>query len=400
MREGLRALLLGDGISRGASVAIATGSRSIARLPEIVRGLVSDLRDVGARPFIVPAMGSHGGATADGQVAVLAGLGITEATVGAPIVSSMDVVTLGETASGLPVHFDRHAAAADFIFAVNRVAPHSEFSGSIGSGIMKMLSFGLGKRVGVERYHREAFCRGYESVIRELTSVVLDRVRVAGGVAVIEDAQAQLADVHIVAGPDIVGREPALFLEAKARLQALPFSTIDLLIVDELGKDFSGAGMSPWVTGRGARERFPDVPSIARIYVRRLSPKSLGNASGIGLADFASQRVVDDMDRATTYVNCLAAQVPEYARIPVIVANDQDAYHAALRTIGAVEPEAIRAVWIRNTKQLSEMLVSEALAREAQDNPALEVSTRATSLAFDGDGELPSFQACFGATLA
>ncbi len=362
--------------------------------------LVTELRAAGASPFVVPAMGSHGGGSAEGQLEVLAELGVTERSVGAPIFSSMEVDTIGHTASGIPVSFDRHAAAADLVFVVNRVSPHTEFSGTIGSGLMKMLTFGLGKRAGVERYHRDAYRKGYENVIRELAGVVLGRARIVGGIAILENAYSEVADVQVVASGDIVQREPELYGEAMALVARLPFSKIDLMIVDEIGKNISGAGMDPTVTGRGATARRLDTTEVSRIYVRSLSPKSRGNASGLGLADFVSQRVVDDMDAGTTYTNCLAAQVPEYARIPITVSNDKAAFDAALRTLGSVEPKDLRAVWIRDTKHLSEILVSEALAAEAATNPAVQVSGRPTSLEFDQAGDLPPFDSCLIRALA
>jgi len=376
-------------IRPGDSVAIGVGSRGISHIAAITRAVVEHLRDLGAVPFVFPAMGSHGGATADGQVALLAHLGATEDTVGCPIRSSMEVVQVGE-ALGLPVWFDRIAHDADHVAVVNRVKPHTGYKGAVESGLMKMLSFGAGKHVGAALYHKATFRHGYLTVVRSIAGEVLSRCPIGFGVAIIENAYQEIARVAACAAGDIATAEPALLAEAKALLPALPVSPIDVLVVDEIGKNISGTQLDPNVIGRPANkiEPWPEGPDIRWIVALDLTHETEGNAAGIGLVDLISRRVHEKLDWHATITNALSASNPFLAKLPPMFDSDRDAIEAALRSLGLTPPQEARLVRIRNTLRLDEIEVSEALLAECREREGIEVLGPARQLAFDASGTL------------
>lgn len=380
-------------LSRGARVAITAGSRGIDRLPEVLRTLVSYLRERGADPFVVPAMGSHGGATADGQERLLEKYGITERSVGAPIRSSMEVVEVGQTPDGLRVVCDREAWEADAIVLVNRVKPHTAFHGRIESGLLKMLLIGLGKHEGAQYYHRKALQRGFLQVLESVTRVLLASGKVAFGVALVENAYDRLAHIDVIPAEHLLEREPELLETARQLLPRLPVRSGDILIIDEIGKDISGSGMDTNVVGR---KRYApsdaDLPEFTRIVVRGLTERTLGNATGIGLADIVCIRAVRAMDYRATAINCLTASHPFGTRIPLCCADDRTALAVAAATCPVDDSCDLRVLRIRNTLRLEHLYVSEAVLREIASREDVEVLSEPAPVRFDQHGQLiPEF---------
>src|SRR5207244_9669739 len=347
-------------IQLGATVAIGVGSRGITNLALVVRTLVGVLKEVGARPFVVPAMGSHGGATVEGQRAILAGYGITEDGIGAPIRASMETIDIGATDGGIPIHFDRTAFEADHVTIVNRVKPHTNFAGEIESGLLKMTVIGFGKHTGAALYHRAIVDHGFDHVVRSAGQVILARGQIAFGLALVENGYDETALVEAVPAAAFTERDQALLVLAKRWLPRLPVHRPDLLIVDEMGKNVSGSGMDTNVVGRKPHGRLEDDPQVKRLFVRVLTPETRGNAYGIGLADFATSRLIRAIDYRTTAVNSLTAANPEAAALPIHFDSDREVIDAALARAGLAPPERARVVRIRNTLHLDRLLVSEA----------------------------------------
>ncbi len=384
VEAGLAALPLPDLADK--RIAITVGSRGIARLPEIVAALVSALRARGALPFIVPAMGSHGGGTAEGQRGVLEGYGVTEAAVGAPIQASMEAVETGRLADGTPLYCDRIAREADGIVLFNTIRPHSAFKAAIESGLMKMAVIGLGKHRGAAAFHEPGWA-GFPDRLVEAGRRQIAALPVLFGVAVVENAYAAIARLELIAPAAIETREKALLAETKRLMGRLLMPRIDVLIVDRIGKNVAGAGMDPNVTGRSAVGigRF-EAPPIGKIIVRGLTEATHGNAAGIGAADFTTVACVRAIDFAATYANVLSAGVMFGARLPVVLPSDRDAVTAALRTCGAADPQAARVVRICDTKSLHEIIVSPACLADL--GPAADPLGPAEAMRFDAEGNL------------
>ena len=356
----------------GARVAIGVGSRGIRDIVPVVQATVTACRDAGLAPCIVPAMGSHGGGTAEGQRSVLEHLGITEEAVGAPIVSSQDVTTIGVTESGIPVSFDRTALDADFIVPINRVKPHTDFAGTHESGLCKMLAIGFANHAGCSRIHQEGFAR-FHVVIPEVAGLILRTLPVAFGVAIVENAYDETCLIEAIPRAAILAREAELLQIAYANMARLYFDHIDVLVVEEIGKNISGAGMDPNIIGRTAGGLLPgfDGPAIRRIVVGALTAAGYGNAIGIGEADFTTERLACQMDRMATYANAIAAGVPESARLPIVLPTLDDAVRAALQTCGLDDWSQAAIVRIKNTLHLDTILVSDALAGAVDAHPHL-----------------------------
>src|SRR5919106_4801852 len=381
-------------VKPGQTVALTAGSRGVANIAAIIKAAADYLQAIGAKPFIIPAMGSHGGGTADGQLDVLRHYGITEDSMGVPLRATMEVVQIGESPDGLPVWLDKYASEADHIGVINRVKPHTDFSGAIESGLFKMMTIGLGKYHGAQHYHRANVQYGYEHVIRTVGRTVLQQARIAFGLGVVENGYDHTAIIRAVLAPQFEATELELQALAKKLAARLPFDFMHLLIVEEMGKNISGAGMDTKVIGRimNIIEPYPTHPRILRIYVRDLHDDSYGNATGVGLADFVSRRLVNKIDPTATYINCLTGLSPESARIPITFDTDREAVEAALGTIGLVKPEEARIVRIQNTLLLEELDVSEALLPEVQQRDTLEILWGGKGLIFDTNGGLPAFR--------
>jgi len=373
----------------GATVAVAVGSRGITNLALVVRTVVAILKDAGARPFIVPAMGSHGGATAEGQQRILEGYGVSAAATGAPIRASMETVQVGATDDGIPLHFARTAREADHVVVVNRVKPHTNFSGTIESGLLKMTMIGLGKHTGAALYHRAVVERGFDQVVRSAGRALLARCPIAFGVALVENGYDQTALVEAVPAAAFEERDRALLVLAKQWLPRLPVRRPDLLIVDEMGKNVSGSGMDTNVVGRKPHGSVEHDPQVKRLFVRALTPETEGNAYGIGLADFTTTRLVRAIDYHTTVLNCLTAANPEAAALPIHYDTDREAIDAALASVGLAPPERSRVVRVLNTLRLDRLLVSEACRDDLAGRGEIEIVEPPHELAFDAAGNLP-----------
>jgi hypothetical protein len=378
-------------IRRGDAVGVGAGSRGIASIDVIVGAAVRYLRDLGARPFVFPAMGSHGGGTADGQLSVLAHYGITEATMGCPVRATMDVVQVGE-ALGLPVWLDRHAAEADWIGLVNRIKPHTDFKGSIESGLFKMMTIGLGKYQGAIQYHRTNIQHGYETVITSVGREMLAKARIGFGLGIVENGYDETAHIEAFTAAELEAGERRLLKDAREWMARLPFSPIDVLIVEEIGKNISGSGMDTNVIGRPSNphEPFPADPKILWIVALDLTDESYGNATGIGNADFTTRRLVDKIDMKPTLINCITACAPNGAKIPATYETDREAIETALSCIGLTPPEKARVIRIRNTLMLGEIEVSEAFLPEVGRRGDLTALTDPSPLPFDVAGRLVS----------
>jgi hypothetical protein len=393
-REALAPLLVRARLRPGARVAVTAGSRGIARVDAILRGACDAVRDAGGLPFLVAAMGSHGGGTGDGQRAMLAHLGVNERSAGAPIESAMDVVELGTTeAHGVAVACDARAARADAIVVVGRVKPHTDFTGDIESGLLKMIAIGLGKAIGAARYHA-AFARwGYEPIIREIAALMFARLPIIAGLAVVEDNRGGTHALEALPTNGIVAGEQRLLRRARELMPKLPFAALDLLIVDRMGKNFSGSGMDTNVTGRAVDGRSQKVPQpvIGQLFVRELSEESDGNATGIGLADFCTRRVAGAIDWDATYLNALTAAHPACARLPVVCDNDRDAIRHALNAAGVQDAAHARIARVRDTLHIETFAASHAALAEMQNDGRYEVGDPTDALALSEDGALAEF---------
>lgn len=387
-REWMR-LKHGLGLTKGASVAVGVGSRGITDLAIVVRAVVAKLKEAGCRPFIIPAMGSHGGATAAGQMEVLRSRGITDESVGAPIRATMDVIPMGEV-DGIPLFIDRLAQEADGIVPINRIKPHTNFIGPTESGLIKMLAIGMGNQIGAEHYHRLSVVRDQYTIISSAGKELLKRCRVLFGVGLVENQEHETALLKMALADEIEAVETDLLKMARACLPTLPMDEIDLLIIDEMGKDISGEGIDPNVVGRdvcsyGAKRT---RPKITRIFVRDLTEGSEGSGLGIGQADFTTQRLVDKIDFQVTSINCLTSCCPESGMVPLTYPNDREAIAAALMTLRPYTQEDVRIVHIKNTLELMSMLASQGCLADLESKPDLEIGTGNLQLEFDRSGNL------------
>lgn len=369
----LKNIDLASRIKPGSRIAITAGSRGIANIADIIAAIVDEVKKCGGQPFIVPAMGSHGGATPEGQVEILKNYGITPENVGAPIFSSLEVDVLGYLDDGTPIYIDRYAHNADGIIVVNRVKPHTDFKDKIESGLMKMMVIGLGKQKGAESLH-SFLAEGYHKVLPEMARLIMKKAKIICGVAIVENGYHETAIIKAIPTEKIEEEEIKLLEIAKKYLPRIPFKDIDLLIVDEIGKEISGAGMDPNVTGRFfvPGEYDPEAPRVKRIIVLDLSPKTEGNAVGIGMADLTTRRVFEKIDFVKTFVNCLTAGWPEAGKVPVFLSCDRDAIAMGLRTAGIRDFKKAKIVRIKNTLELTRFWISEALLEELEKNPELK----------------------------
>ena len=373
-------------IRPGMRVAVTAGSRGIDRIEEVLRLTVDWLRSLGADPFIVPAMGSHGGKEQDGPVNLLATLGITEKTVGAPLASDPETVVLGQV-QGLPVHCSRAAMRADGIIVVNRIKPHTSFSGEYESGLVKMLAVGLGGRQGAAFVHARGV-KAIQKIIVEMAGEVLHRAPVLAGVALLENGLDRLNKIEAIPAEQIMDREPTLLDQARRLRPMLPFEEADVLVVDYIGKDLSGTGMDTHVIGRLfiTGEREPDIPRIKRIAALRLSPGSKGNAYGIGLADVTTQAVVHAMDPETVHANAMASTFLERARIPLTLPSDRETIDAAVSTCNHPDLRTLKLGRIQDTRHLQELHVSESLLNSL--SRSVDVMEGPLGWSFDDEGNL------------
>jgi len=389
VKEALQSLEPEISAKAGESVAVGVGSRGISHIPLIVYECVRFLKKEGLKPFIVPAMGSHGGNTTKGEISVLASLGITESSMGVPIDTTREVVEIGRLDIGVPILMDRCAATANHIVVINRVKPHTKFHGSIESGLTKMLTVGLGKGQGAGVYHRAAVQHTF-AILEDAADRILKSRSVLFGLAILEDGYQDVARIFAVRPKNWFEAERTLLKDARAMMPRIPFDLIDILIIDEIGKDISGIGMDSNVTGRHrdiVGNSFT-APHVKRIFVRDLSPGSKGNGNGIGLADVTTRRLVDALDLEKTYTNALTAISPEKVAIPMHFQTDRECLEACLNTIGPVKPDAARLIRIKNTLRLDTLLVSRALEGEVMSNPDLQLQGPWAPMGYDERGNL------------
>lgn len=393
VREQLQEKGLLERIRSGDKVLITAGSRGVHGMVRVLKACIESIQDVGGEPFLCPAMGSHGSSDPQKQVEVLAHLGITEQSIGVPIYSEMHMVPVATVAGDQPVWVDQAAVDADHILLVNRIKEHTEYIGRTESGLMKMAVVGLGRQRGADVMHRLAVNISYEKAIHRIAEVLLDKLNILGGVAILENQLNQLRRIEVVPRSALAAREPELLEEAKGFKAKLPFAELDILLVDQIGKDISGAGMDTKVVGRimNIYEKECASPRILRIIVRDLSAKTAGNAIGLGLADFTTTKAVRKIDFEALSVNCITARAPEKGRIPIALGSDRAALDAALNSIGIWNPDSVRMVWIRDTASLAWMGVSKALLGDLRDKRGIEQWGENFDLPFDDKGNLPDF---------
>ncbi len=377
-------------IKPGSRVAITAGSRGITDMIPVLKAIIAEVRKVGASPVIIPSMGSHGGATAEGQAEMLEGLGVSRKTLGIPVVSSMDVVDLGVTEEGIPVVLSRDAMDCDNIIIVNRIKAHTEFHGKIESGLTKMMVVGLGKHRGAVLAHSWAVRFGYERTLISAGNHIIKKAPITLGIGIVENGLGQAARIEAVTPENFVEEEVKLLAFARKTCPHLPFDRLDILVVDEGGKEISGTCMDTKVIGRIMNIYEPplDHPYITRIVLRDLTETSHGNGLGIGLADFVTQRLVDKLNRDITDLNCVTAVAPEKARLPIIGKTDRMAVDYAFASAGPVTADTVRLCWIRNTMRLDRMFVSETLLEEVATHKDLAVVSELAEMKFNEDGEL------------
>jgi hypothetical protein len=391
VRQQMEALQLQKVIRPGQTVAIPAGSRGIANIGLILREIAAYFTSIGAAPFIVPAMGSHGGGTVDGQVRMLSTLGVTEASVGIPIRATMETVIVAQTSNGLPVHFDKYASEADHVFVVGRIKPHTRFVGPVESGLHKMMLIGLGKHEGAKVYHRGILTMSFPEIIDAVAEQVLQVCRVCGGMAILENAEDETALLEAVKPEDFARRESELLILANRWLPRLPFDDVDLLIIDRIGKNISGVGMDANVVGRKFNDHAAtpqDQTRCRRIFIRSLTKETYGNATGIGMSEFTTQRCVDQIDPESTRINCITGLHPEAAMIPITLPTDAAAVEAALQTIGMIEPEDARVIQISDTLHLTHVRVSEAYFADVRKSASLRLDGDPYEFPVDADGWL------------
>jgi hypothetical protein len=376
-------------VAPGGTIAVGIGSRGIHGIDVIAKTVVSTLLEMGYKPFIVAAMGSHGGATAEGQRALLASYGITREAMGVPVKTEMDVAVLGANPAGLPIYFDKNAYEADGIVLVNRVKPHTDFRAAHESGVLKMLVIGLGKRDGASQVHKLGI-RGMHEILPAVGRFLVKATRFALGVAIVENAEDRPAEIAAIEPETIFDVEPAMLERARSLMGHLPFDQIDVLVVGELGKNYSGAGMDPNVIGRLMVETQPDFarPVITRLVVLDVSDESHGNIVGVGFADLTTERLVAKMDPVSFRVNVLTSCFLELARIPITLPTDRDAIAAAIDTCWRIDPSEARVVVIPNTLELTDLWISPALEDEVKANPQLSRETDYSPIPFSEDGWL------------
>jgi len=383
---------LSQRVKKGERIGLTAGSRGIKDKPEVLKSIVFRLKDLGASPFIVPCMGSHGGATVEGQIEVLESLGITEKSVGAPILSSLEVEEIGRTKFGTPVLVDKNLLGADKIIVVNRIKPHTDFEGEIESGLVKMMVIGMAKPQGALMVHRLTIKHGFPAVLAEVSSILFNKLPIFFGVGIIENQYDETAFIDLLKPEEIVENEKVLLKKAKELIPFLPFNQIDILIVDEIGKEISGCGMDTNVIGRnlfigGTKSTKPE---ITRIFVRDITEESHGNATGIGKADYTTKRLVDRIDYTSTRINAITGMSPENGRVPVFFETDREALAIAHYNSGVFDPQDLRILWIKNTLEIEYLYASEAFLNQARSNPRLGILSEPFEFPFDQNGNLIS----------
>ncbi len=394
IKSQMKRLGLGKKVASGQTVAVACSSRGIANYSTIVKTVVSSLKQMGLAPFIVPAMGSHGAATAPGQQRVIEHLGITEKEIGAPIRSSLDVVQIGETKEHIPVYLDKLAAQADHLVLVNRIKEHTEFEHEFESGLLKLMAIGLGKQKGAATYHEAMLTYGYPRVILNVARKVLQYSNVLFGLGVVENGYNQTAAIGICPPENIKEMETDLLRTAKKLAPSLPFDRADILIIDEMGKEISGTGFDTKVVGRIGLPlvtREPESPRIKRILVCDLTARSEGNAVGVGIADLITQRLLDKIDMDALNINTITGVCPEMGKIPLTLKNDREAIRTAIKCVGLIPLEQLKIMRVKNTSLISDVDISQGYENELPQRSDLTIVEEKKPMTFDPSGDLEPF---------
>ena len=387
----LARLELHRSVQPGQSVAITAGSRGIANIAAILRAAVEHFRALGAEPFLVAAMGSHGGGTSEGQRQMLESCGISETSVGCPIRASMETAIVGRAHQGFPLHVDRAACQSDHVLVCGRVKPHSMFAGDFQSGLVKMLLIGLGKRTGANIYHRAIEDYSFDQIVRSVAGEVLQKSHVVAGLAIVENAYDETARIEAVEPLQFETREPQLLALAREWMARLPFDAVDMLVIDRIGKNISGVGFDPNVVGRKFNDHQAvegETPKVKRICLRSLTPESHGNAVGLGMAEFCRTQLLRDMDPRITRLNSLTSGHVAAGMTPLDYETDREMLQAALGTVGLVEPSNARLLWIADTLDLTEVECSAAYLEAARGRSDLEVIGEPREMEFDAAGNL------------
>ncbi len=391
VRAELEASGLAQTLRPGARVAIGAGSRGISNIAEIVRAVVDYFTAHGMKPFLFPAMGSHGAGTPEGQASVLAHYGIDEANMGCPVATTFDVVTVGRTELGIEAYAGKDAWASDGIFLVSRVKWHTSFAGNIESGVAKMLAIGLGKLAGAKSVHAHARTHGMEAAIRSVAKLLIGTGKILGGLGILEDAYHATAQVSVLRAAGLLEREEELLRTTKSWMVRIPAPRVDVLIIDEIGKNISGTGMDLKIVNRattGQYNPWPEEPKIERIFVRDLSPLSYGNAVGIVAADVIHDRLLPKVDVNAGRVNAVTSGSLALVRTPLHFPSDRECLELAAATVGKFDPAEVTVAWIRNTLELGRLALSENLRGEIGKNPELEILGPAFEMEFDENGNL------------
>src|SRR5215469_11676780 len=391
VRKQLQGSNFAAGLKPGSKIAIGVGSRGIANLAAIVRAAVQYWQEAGMNPFLFPAMGSHGAATAEGQAKVLAHYGVTEESMGCPLISQLEVVSLGKTADGIEAFMDKLAYDSDGVMLIGRVKWHTDFAGRIESGLFKMMAIGLGKFAGAQRYHAYAYKLGLEHVIVTVGRQVLQSGKILGGLAILEDAYHNTGKIDAVPVEAMEEREAENLALVKSWMAKIPVDA-DILILDEIGKNISGAGMDTKVVNRGVNGEYnpwPDTPRFERLFVRNLSELTYNSGVGLGMADVVTDRLVNRIDWTPTRINSLTANTPAAIRIPVHFPTDRECLEAFAPTVGKLDLSQVTYAWIRNSMELTRLGLSDNLRPAIEANPALEIEA-AIDFEFDGSGNLIS----------
>ncbi len=384
IHEEFQKIKLEELVKAGDTIAITASSRGIPHQALILKIVVNYFKKLKTKPFIIPAMGSHGGGTIEGQLAILHDRGITERNMGCPIKATMEVVKIEETEFGMPVVIDKHAASADKIFLINQIKSHSKFIGDIESGLSKMCLMGLGKHFGAKTYHQFISRYSWKEVMKATREILMKKTAIIGGLAIIQNINDEIAEVHALRIEEIPKREPLLLKRSKELTEKMPFRELDLLIIDEMGKNIFGTGMNPNICGRKSSSPI----DVQWVFIRGLTEETRGNAQGIGLADFTTKRVIEKIDLFQTYTNALTAYRTDSPKLPVILLNDQAVLNTVAEMMSSIPSSHIRIAWIKNTLKLKTMLISEALLKEVESNMQVHFIGNPEILQFDGEGFL------------
>lgn len=374
-------------IKPGMRIAITVGSRGISNIPLIVRSIADFVKSQGGQPFVVPAMGSHGGATAEGQRAVIEGYGVTEEAIGCPILSSMETVEIGHTEEGQPVRMDKNAYEADGIIVCGRIKPHTGFRGPYESGLMKMMAIGLGKQAGAEIIHQDGFGH-FKKNIPMFGTVILRNSKVICGLALVENAYDHTREIVGLTPEEIITEEPVILQRAKSYMPRILFDSCDVLIVDEIGKNISGDGMDPNISGRFPTPYATGGIDAQRVVVLDLTKESHGNACGIGLADVTCMRLFEKFDKEATYPNAITNTVTGELKIPMIMYNDKQAIQLGIKSCNEIDRAHPRVIRIKNTMQIETIEISEGMLEEAAQNPDIEILTQPEEMHFNEQDNL------------